>query len=429
MPRQRIELLAPAGNFEKLETAIHFGADAVYLGGSSFSLRNFSGNFTIDGMGDAIAYAHGHGAKVYVAVNVFARTAEQNEIAEYLAHLGRIRPDAVILADPGVFMMARDIIGDIPVHISTQANTTSCMSAAFWAELGATRINAARELSLTEIKAIAETVPIEVEAFAHGAMCVSYSGRCLLSNYLAGRDANRGSCAHACRWRYHLVEETRPGKFMPIEQDDRGTYIFNARDLCTIEHIPELIEAGIASLKIEGRMKGLNYLAATVKTYRQAIDAYYTDPAEYQILPEWKTELETINYRGYSTGFFFNDPAGLIPNFDIPKTPVDHRYVGKVVRKPDPFRLLVDIRNKTVSGDCIEIVSPVGPARLNTICEIIGPKGDSTTVAQPNTRVTLVLETADDCGPGDILRRTGPGARRQPGAGQGSDNCKSIDVA
>lgn len=408
MTRNRIELLAPAGNFEKLEVAIHYGADAVYLGGKAFSLRNFSGNFGMDDMADAVAYARGRGVAVYVATNIYPRIDDEQPIVDYLKALGRIGPDAVIIADPGVFAAARQIIPEIPVHVSTQANTTSRMSAAFWAELGAKRINAARELTLAEIEAIAATADIEIEAFVHGAMCVSYSGRCLLSSFMTRRDSNRGECAHPCRWRYHVVEQKRPGRYMPIAEDEHGTYIFNSKDLCMIGHIPEMIEAGIASLKIEGRMKGVNYLAAAVKSYRQAIDAYYEDPANYRADPAWQSALSEINHRGYGTGFYFNDPDSLTPAYDAARRPDNHRYVGKIVSRSDAAdTVVVDIRNRIFRAASIEIHGAQGAPRKNRILRITGPAGEELPAAQPNCRVTLHMAEPDaHCNPKDIIRRS-----------------------
>ncbi len=401
---KKVELLAPAGNFEKLETAVHFGADAVYIGGKDFSLRNHSGNFTTPEMADAVAYAHERGVKVYAACNVFARNDEKMAIYRHLEEIVQTGADAIIIADPGIFMAAREVSPDAAIHISTQANTTSFLSAAFWAAQGADRINAARELSLLEIREIAASVPIEVEAFVHGAMCVAYSGRCLLSHYLAGRDANRGACAHACRWKYRLEEETRPGRYLPVEEDKRGSYFFSARDLCMIEHIPDMIDGGIASLKIEGRMKGLNYLACAVGTYRQAIDAYYADPTDYRVDETWRESLEAINFRGYSTGFYTGDPSGPAPAFDGRKKTDKHRYIGKVMRKIGEQTIETMIKNRIAKNDPVEIVGAAGPARKNRVQRIATDSNTDAPAAQPNMHATLVLEKSDACGFGDIIR-------------------------
>ena len=410
MPGKTIELLAPAGDFEKLKTAIHFGADAVYIGGKEFSLRRHSGNFTTGEIADAVSLARQHGVKIYVACNVFARNHEQKQIDRYLSRLAEIGPDAVIVADPGIFMAARPILGDIDIHISTQANTTSILSARFWALQGASRINAARELSLSEIKAIASTVPIAVEAFVHGAMCMAWSGRCLLSHFLAARDGNRGLCAHACRWQYHLVEEKRPGQYIPVEEDERGAYFFSARDLCMIDHLPDMIEAGISSLKIEGRMKGLNYLAATVGTYRRAIDAYYDDPAAYRVDDSWRNELETVNYRGYSTGFYMDDTAGTIPVYDQAKRAADQRYIGKILWVNGDFKITTDIKNRICKNARVEIIGREGPARANRVVCIAIDGDPDVPVAQPNTRAALAFEKADAFNPGDIVRLSPTGS-------------------
>jgi U32 family peptidase len=404
MQRKKIELLAPAGNYEKLETAIHFGADAVYVGGKAYSLRSHSANFTIEEIQRAVSFAHGHGVKVYVACNVFARNNERESLYAYLEQLARIGPDAVIVADPGIFMAAKKVLGDIDIHISTQANTTSLLSAQFWADQGASRINAARELSLPEIREIVSAAPVEVEVFVHGAMCVAMSGRCLLSHYLAGRDGNRGLCAHACRWTYHLVEEKRPGKYMPVYEDDRGSYFFSATDLCMIEHLPEMIESGISSLKIEGRMKGLNYIAATVKTYRRAIDAYYANPEKYRVDENWREELESVNYRGYSTGFYMNEPEGTIPVYDHARRSDDHRFIGKILETSTPEEIVVDIKNRIATGAVVEIIGRHGPARRHQITRITTPAEPDAPAAQPNTRAALALSEPDECVPGDIVR-------------------------
>ncbi|MBW2201393.1 MAG: U32 family peptidase, partial [Deltaproteobacteria bacterium] len=312
---QKVELLAPAGDFEKLEIAIHYGADAVYLGGKNFSLRNFSGNFTEQELRKAISVAHQSNVKVYVACNIYPRSCELQAISDYLVFLGKIEPDAIIIADPGIVNLAQKKISHIPVHLSTQANTTHIQSVLFWQNLGVKRINIARELSLEEIREIASHSDVEIEAFVHGAMCIAYSGRCLLSGYMANRDSNRGMCAHPCRWRYAVVEELRPGQYLPLTEDDRGSYIFSSKDLCMIGHIPDMIRAGICALKIEGRMKGIHYLAAVVKAYREAIDAYYNHSEAYVVTEEWTKELSSINHRGYCTGFYFGNPDQVLPNY------------------------------------------------------------------------------------------------------------------
>ncbi len=306
--KTKVELLAPAGDFEKLEIAIHYGADAVYLGGKNFSLRNFSKNFTIEEINKAVQFAHKKAVKVYVACNIYPRNSEQKEIEKYLKNLGEIKPDALIIADTGILSTALELIPEIPLHLSTQANATNYKSIMFWEKLGIIRVNAARELSLNEIKEISAKSQIEIEAFIHGSMCISYSGRCLLSAFLAQRDANRGECAHPCRWKYYLIEEMRPQDIMKICEDKQGAYIFNSKDLCMIDHLPDIIKAGINSLKIEGRMKGIHYLATVVNTYKSALNLYNNDPKNYKAADWHKKELNSINARGYCTGFYFGHP-------------------------------------------------------------------------------------------------------------------------
>jgi U32 family peptidase len=401
----RVELLAPAGSPEKMEIAIHYGADAVYLAGKEFSLRNFSGNFSMAELGRAIPYAHQRDVRVYVAVNVFSRNHEQSAIAGYLTAVAEMGPDAFIISDPGVLRIAFQHVPHIPVHLSTQANTTNYNSALFWRDLGVKRINAARELTLAEIRGISEACDIEIEAFVHGAMCMSYSGRCLLSAFMAHRDGNRGMCAHPCRWRYALVEEKRPGKYLPVFEDDRGTYIFNAGDLCMIGHLPDLIRTGVHSLKIEGRMKGIHYLAATVKVYREAIDAYYADPSTFEIKAAWQQELSRISHRPYCTGFYFGDPDQTVPNFDHALPATLQTFLGKVVRTLANGTLLVDTRNKFFNGEEVEILPAKGPVQQDRIIALQDEKGAALAFAQPNQLVMLTLTQGYT--PKDLIRRPG----------------------
>jgi len=400
---RKVELLAPAGNFEKLEIAVHYGADAVYLAGKEFSLRNFSGNFSLEEMQAAIAYGHARGIKLYVACNIYPRDDEIQAIRDYLAAVGALEPDGLIVADPGIFSLARETIPAIPLHVSTQANTTNSATARFWKAMGAVRVNAARELNLSEIAHIAASSDIEVEAFVHGAMCISYSGRCLLSSFMAQHDANRGKCAHPCRWQYSVVEDQRPGKYMPVAEDDRGTYIFNSYDLCMIAHMPEMIRAGVAAVKIEGRMKGIHYLAATVKVYREAIDAWYTDPDKYRTDPDWIAELNRINNRGYCTGFYFDAPDQVAPNLSNLKPDPGARFVGKVLQAEAPGAPLVEVRNKIQVGDQVEILPADGKTESTTIEGITDESGQSANVAQPGQIVTLKIVAA--CSAMDLLRR------------------------
>jgi putative protease len=399
----KIELLAPAGNREKLEIAIHYGADAVYLGGKDFSLRNFSENFTDNELQRAVYYAHKKKVKVYVACNIYSRNFELGAVTNYLKYIEKIGADAVIISDPGIFMEARSVIPEFPVHLSTQANTTNYKSVLFWEKLGVKRINVARELSLKEIKEIATHSSLQVEAFVHGAMCISYSGRCLLSSFMSNRDSNRGMCTHPCRWKYTVVEELRPDKHYPLAEDDRGSYIFNSSDLCMIEHIPEMIESGIDSLKIEGRMKSINFLASTVKVYREAIDSYYSSFKNYKIKPRWIEELAGINNRGYCTGFYFGDPDQILPNYTKKKPLSAHLFLGKVIQKTGRYLASIEVRNKILKDDHIEVLGKKGPLVKDKIIDIIDTDGQSVPFAQPGSRVTVRLN--NECFPHDLIRR------------------------
>lgn len=402
--KKKIELLAPAGNREKLEIAIHYGADAVYLAGKDFSLRNFSGNFSLEEMKEAIDFAHSKKVKVFVACNIYSRNSEQKEIADYLKELGKIKPDAVILADPGIISMALDIIPEIEIHLSTQSNTTNYNTALFWKKLGVKRVNVARELPLSDISDIAEKSAMEVEAFVHGAMCISYSGRCLLSSFLTNRDSNRGQCSHPCRWKYSVIEEQRPDASHPLMEDARGSYIFNSKDLCMIQHIPELIRSGITSFKIEGRMKGINYLGSSVKVFREAIDAWYENPDSYFTKSQWIEELSRINNREYCTGFFFGHPDEITPNYNDSRPGTIHRFIGKIIAGSKNNQMKVGVRNRILKGDQVEILCARGPAKKDRILEIINKNGESTDIAQPNTEVTIRFENHYQ--PNDLIRNS-----------------------
>jgi putative protease len=399
---KKVELLAPAGNFEKLEIAIHYGADAVYLGGKDFSLRNFSGNFTVPEIKTAVTYAHERGVKVYVACNIFSRNHEQKPIYDFLLALKDVGPDAVIISDPGTLMMARETIPTIPMHLSTQANTTNFRAAAFWQKNGVKRINVARELSLEEIKEISSKTTMGIEAFVHGAMCISYSGRCLLSSFMANRDSNRGMCCHPCRFEYAVVEALRPGQYYPLAEDGRGSYVFNSKDLCMIEHIPQMIAAGIESLKIEGRMKGIHYLATTVKAYRAAIDAYSDSPETYNARQEWIESLHKIGNRGYCTGFYMGDPDQTPPN-DTGSKLEGHSFIAKAFKKIDGCHTEVDVRNKFYQSETIEIVTASGPDRPDYIHEIRNQNNEPIGFAQPGSRVTIKLRQA--ASQNDLIRK------------------------
>lgn len=399
---RKIELLAPAGNFEKLEIAIHYGANAVYLAGKEFSLRNFSGNFTIDEMRKAVKFAHDQYIKIYVACNIYSRNPEQKAIQKYLKELGDIGPDAVIIADPGILMEASKIIPQIPLHLSTQANTTNYKSVQFWEKFGIKRINIARELSLKEIKEIVSRSSIEIEAFVHGSMCISYSGRCLLSSFMTNRSSNLGECSHPCRWKYAVVEAKRPGEYFPIEENKNGTYVLNSKDLCMIEHIPEIIESGLSSMKIEGRMKGINYVATAVKVYREAIDSYYENPDSFKVHKYWIDELNKSSHRGYCTGFYFADPKQISPNFEYN---INHGqlFIGKVINQVGHKSVSIDVRNKIFKGDDVEILTRKGHSRKDKIMQIIDQNGESLSFAQPGSKVSISLN--NNYLPNDLIRR------------------------
>lgn len=336
MTYKKPELLIPASSLEVLKTAVTFGADAVYIGGEAFGLRAKAKNFSSEEMAEGVAFAHAHGVKVYVTANILAHNYDLEGARKYFAELRDMKPeqpDALIISDPGMFMIAKEVWPQVEVHISTQANNTNYETYLFWWKLGAKRVVSARELSLVEIKGIREKIPaeMEIESFVHGAMCISYSGRCLLSNFFTGRDANRGACTHPCRWKYAVVEETRPGEYLPVYENERGTYIFNSKDLCMIEHIPELVEAGIDSLKIEGRMKTALYVATVARTYRKAIDDYFADPELYEKNMDWyKAEISKCTYRQFTTGFYFGKPDENTQIYDNNTYVNEYIYLGIV---------------------------------------------------------------------------------------------------
>ncbi|GBE35999.1 putative protease YhbU precursor [bacterium BMS3Bbin07] len=350
------ELLAPAGDFEKLKTAIHYGADAVYLGDSRFSLRGKAGNFTDGELEKAVLYARKKGVKVYVTVNIFPHNRDLAGLEEHIELLREVRPDAVILSDPGLFMMFKKKAPEIEIHISTQANITNVESALFWEAMGAGRLVLSRELSVDEIRDIRRKTSVGLEVFVHGSMCISYSGRCYISSFLASRSANMGQCTNSCRWNYVLMEEKRDGEFFPVFENDRGTFIMSSKDLCMIEHLPMLAEAGIDSLKIEGRMKGINYIAGVVKTYREAIDSM-GDGSEYRLNPGWLRELSMFSSRGYTTGMFFGKQPDEDYNFDGESYRMSHELVGIILGR-DGNTASVGLRNRLDSGDPVEYLSP-----------------------------------------------------------------------
>ncbi len=391
------ELLVPAGSLEVLRTAVIYGADAVYIGGEVFSLRAKAKNFTIEEMREGIQFAHAHQAKVYVTANILAHNRDLLEARTYfreLENLGEDRPDALLISDPGIFMMAKEECPDIDLHISTQANNTNYETFLFWQKLGAKRIVAARELSLEELKEIREKIgeELEIEAFVHGAMCISYSGRCLLSNYFTGRDANQGACTHPCRWKYAVVEEKRPGEYFPVFENERGTYIFNSKDLCMIGHIPQLIEAGIDSLKIEGRMKTALYVATVARTYRRAIDDYFESEETYQEHMSWyREQIAGCTYRKFTTGFFFGRPDEESQIYDNNTYLTGYTYLGMVQEVLADGRIRIEQKNKFLTGEMIEIMKPDGTNLSVRVKEIKNDQGEWMESA-PHSRQQLYLK-------------------------------------
>ncbi|MBR0596643.1 peptidase U32 family protein [Sinanaerobacter chloroacetimidivorans] len=358
---KKIELLAPAGDLEKLKIAIDYGADAVYFGGEMFGLRAGAKNFSLEAIKEGVDYAHARGKKAHMTLNVFAHNDDIEELERYLQSIKEIPIDAFIISDPGILMMVKEAIPNAEIHLSTQANTTNFKTAEFWHRQGVKRIVLARELTFQEIRELRRKLPesLELEAFIQGAMCISYSGRCLLSNFMTERDANRGECAHPCRWKYSLVEEQRPGEYYPVTEDERGTYILNSRDLCMIEHIPEIVESGISSAKIEGRMKSIFYVATIVSAYRKAIDAYYDDPKGYIFRPEWLSELKKVSHREFTTGFYFDKPTNKDQNYQTSAYTRDYTFVGLVQSYDEATGLaVIEQRNKMNVGDEIEVFGP-----------------------------------------------------------------------
>lgn len=359
--KRKPELLAPAGNLEKLKVAFAYGADAVYLGGEQFGLRAFAGNFNNNQILEGVNYAHSLGKKVYITMNIFAHNEDFVGMREYMEFLSQAQVDAVILSDPGILSLAKQAMPNVAIHMSTQANNTNWHSANFWHEMGVKRIILARELSLKEISEIRQNTPdsLELEAFVHGAMCISYSGRCLLSNVLTGRDANRGECTHTCRWKYHLVEEKRPGEYLPIFEDERGAYILNSNDLCMLDHIPELMDIGITGLKIEGRMKSSYYVATVIQAYRKEIDNYIKDKKNYSWDPQSLDEIKKASHRPYTTGFYFDKPSAKDHEYSDNHYIRAYDFVGIVDDYNKELGLMqVEQRNSFALGDRLEIMIP-----------------------------------------------------------------------
>ena len=403
------ELLIPASSLEVLKTAVMFGADAVYIGGEAFGLRAKAKNFSMEDMREGIAFAHEHDVKVYVTANILAHNDDLEGVREYFQELKEIKPDALIIADPAIFEIAGEICPEIERHISTQANNTNYGTFNFWHKLGATRVVTARELSLEEIREIRANIPddLEIETFVHGAMCISYSGRCLLSNFMVGRDANRGACTHPCRWKYSIVEETRPGEVMPVFENERGTYIFNSKDLCMIEHIPELLESGIDSLKIEGRMKTALYVATVARTYRKAIDDYQKDPKLYEENMPWYLEqISNCTYRQFTTGFFFGKPDETTQIYDSNTYVKEYTYLGIIgEEKKGTYR--IEQRNKFSVGETIEVMKPNGENVEVTVKRILTEDGEEQESA-PHPKQVLYVDLGIKVDAYDILRRREP---------------------
>lgn len=403
------ELLIPASSLEVLKTAVIFGADAVYIGGEAFGLRAKAKNFSMEDMREGIRFAHAHDVKVYVTANILAHNEDLPGVREYFKELKDIGPDALIIADPAVFDIAGEICPEIERHISTQANNTNYGTYLFWWKQGAKRVVSARELSLAEIKEIREHIPeeMEIESFVHGAMCISYSGRCLLSNYFTGRDANRGACTHPCRWKYSIVEETRPGEYMPVYENERGTYIFNSKDLCMIEHIPELIDAGIDSLKIEGRMKTALYVATVARTYRKALDDYAEDPKLYRkIMPWYLDQISNCTYRQFTTGFYFGKPGDESQIYDSNTYVKEYTYLGIISGGKDGM-YRIEQRNKFSVGEVVEIMKPNGENVEVTVSRLVDEEGNEQESA-PHPKQVLYVDLGSRADMYDILRRAEP---------------------
>lgn len=407
--KKRPELLIPASSLEVLKTAVIFGADAVYIGGEAFGLRAKAKNFSMEDMREGIAFAHERDVRVHVTVNILAHNEDLPGVKEYLRELKELKPDALIIADPAIFMLAKEICPEIDRHISTQANNTNYGTYRFWWEQGAKRVVSARELSLKEIKEIREKIPeeMEIESFIHGAMCISYSGRCLLSNFFTGRDANHGACTHPCRWKYAVVEETRPGEYMPVYENERGTYIFNSKDLCMIEYIPEMIDAGIDSFKIEGRMKTALYVATVARTYRKAIDDYLESPEKYkENMPWYLDQIKNCTYRQFTTGFYFGRPGEESQIYDNNTYVKEYTYLGIAGEIKDGL-CRIEQRNKFSVGEQIEIMKPDGRNVCAVVQSIMTEDGEKQESA-PHPKQVLYVELSEKAQVYDILRRESP---------------------
>lgn len=404
---KKFELLAPAGDLEKLKIAVEYGADAVYFGGEMFSLRSGAGNLTIDEIREGVRYAHNKGVRCHMALNIYAHNEDIEPLKEYLKQISGIPIDAFIISDPAVMQLLKKEIPNAEIHLSTQANTTNYVTAKYWADQGIKRLVLARELTVDEIREIREKLPLdtELEGFVHGAMCISYSGRCLLSNFMTERDANRGECAHPCRYRYRLEEEKRPGEYWPVDEDDRGTYIFNSKDLCMIEYIPELIDAGITSFKIEGRMKSIFYIAHVVNAYRKALDAYSLDPEKYAFNPVWLSEMCKASHREFTTGFYFNKPTHKSQNYLTSAYTRDYSFIG-IVRSYDADAgvATVEQRNKMCVGDTIEIFGP-GDNTFTQKLEYMTDEEGTPICSAPHPQQVIKIKTARPVAADFMLRK------------------------
>jgi putative protease len=404
---KKVELLAPAGNLEKLKMAVLYGADAVYIGGQKFGLRAKADNFSAEDIQQGIKFAHARSCKLYVTLNIIPHNDDLDGLPEYVKQLDELGVDALIVSDPGIFSIVRKVAPNMEIHLSTQANNTNYQSANFWYELGAKRIVVARELSLTEIKEIDTKTPkeLDIEAFVHGAMCISYSGRCLLSSYMTGRDSNRGDCAQSCRWKYHLMEEKRPGEYYPVYEDEKGTYIFNSKDLCMIEHIPELVEAGIYSFKIEGRMKSSFYVATVVSAYRKAIDAYMADPENYKFNSEWLSELSKASHREYTKGFYFDKTSGEDQIYNTSSYVRDYDFIGLVLEYDKETKIArIEQRNRMIVGDEIEVMSTNYDYFVQTFESMINEDGEYIRTA-PHALMIVYMPMEQEVEAFDVLRR------------------------
>lgn len=409
MKGKKPEILAPANSLEVLKTAVEYGADAVYIGGEMYGLRAKAKNFSAEDMKKGIEYAHSRGKKVYVTANITAHNRDLEGVRYYFYELKEIGPDALIISDPGVFSIAREVCPEIDIHISTQSNNVNYMTFRFWKDQGAVRVVTARELSLEEIGDIRDNIPedLEIETFVHGAMCISYSGRCLLSNYFTGRDANLGACTHPCRWKYYIMEEKRPGEYLPVEENERGTYIFNSKDLCMIEHIPELVKAGIDSFKIEGRMKTALYVAVVSRTYRKALDDYFEDPEKYEKnIPYYKEEIAKCTYRQFTTGFFFGPTSHESQIYDHNTYVKGYVYLGMISCVDSDGSGVFEQKNKFSVGDEVEIMKPSGENVRTKVLALRDEDGNEMeSCPHPGQSITICTECTLE--PFDIIRKEG----------------------